>query len=165
MHNFTLSFKKGIPYRFLQFLKLPGVEKRFFLEATVWMGFFRLVILTVPFRKIASYLGEHMQETPVIENTPEESLLISQISRAISRAGRFSPWESKCLVQALTGKMMIRHRSLESTLYLGLIKKPDLEHMEAHAWLRCGSKIVCGGKELDQFTVVAAFGKTLDRKE
>ena len=121
-------------------------------------------LLTIPFRVIAAFLGVHMEETPFQDDKPETREIILKIGQAISRADRFTPWETKCLVQAMAGKAMMRRRALESTLYLGLLKKPDLEHLEAHAWLRYGSKIVCGGKNISHYTVVSTFGRKAKKK-
>jgi len=159
----TKIFHNQIIHRISRFISLPFIEKYLFLEAVFLMGFIRLVILAVPFRRIAPFLGEHMKETPDKQDEGKNRILMLRISGAISRAERSVPWEAKCLVQAITGKIMIRRRDMESTLYLGLIKRPDLAELEAHAWLRCGSFIICGGKELERYTIVAIFGRTINR--
>jgi len=79
------------------------------------------------------------------------------VSRAILTMSRHLPWESKCLVQAISGKMMLRRRQIPSTLYLGVAKKEDGD-LNAHAWIRCGDRILTGARGHRQFTVVASFG-------
>lgn len=135
-------------------------ERRLFLESLLWGGLFRLIILLVPFRRIAPRLGVHMVETPSDELSPERLLLAREVAIAIGRASRHVPWEAKCLVQAMTGKKMLRRRGIETTLYLGVAKKDGegKEGLQAHAWLRCGDKVILGGGGLKAFTVVSTFG-------
>lgn len=148
-----------------RFAKLSYLEKRLFIEAVMLTFFFRLIILTIPFRKIAPFLGKQMIETCSKENPVPTRILLNQISLSINRASRFVPWQAKCLVQAMTGKTMLRKRAMESTLYLGLAKENNQNELIAHAWLRCGREIICGGGGLIRFTIVAYFGPSLLKKQ
>jgi hypothetical protein len=51
---------------------------------------------------------------------------------------------------------MLGRRNVQSTLYLGLAKD-EKDQMVAHAWVRCGNKIVTGKAGMERFTVVACF--------
>jgi len=64
------------------------------------------------------------------------------------------------MLQAMTGKVMLRRRGIPGTLYLGLAKDGD-SALSAHAWLRCGERILSGGPTHDQFTVIAHFAESL----
>jgi len=147
----------GISHGLCRFARLSRVERRLFLEAVMWSGLFRAVLLLMPFRRIAAHLGAHMAETPSRVAMPETRRLAKDVARAVSRASRHVPWEAKCLVQALVGKRMLKRRGIESTLYLGLAKRADHD-LQAHAWLRCGDRIILGGGGLKDFAVVAIFG-------
>ena len=127
------------------------------MEAYVWLGLSRTAILLIPFRRIAPLLGQTMTITPDHE-LPDMTFPL-QISWAVRTAARFTPWESKCLAQAMSARIMLKRRGYPTTLYLGLAKK-ERNELSAHAWLRCGSRILTGGAGHRQFTVVGAFGDT-----
>ncbi|MGD2087436.1 MAG: lasso peptide biosynthesis B2 protein [Candidatus Aminicenantes bacterium] len=143
-----------------KFWQLPPGEKVLFWEALYRLLWARLAILIFPFRKIAPRLGEHMKETPK-EEQPQYTRTLMQIAQALRRAGRYTPWESACLVQSIAGKMMLKRRKIPSTLYLGVTKeKKEKKKLKAHAWLRSGNIILTGqkGVNLSAFTVVSMFG-------
>jgi hypothetical protein len=52
---------------------------------------------------------------------------------------------------------MLKRRNLHATIYFGLAKDAH-NGLIAHAWVRCGSRIVTGKKGMENFTVIAAFG-------
>ncbi|MCP5052923.1 MAG: lasso peptide biosynthesis B2 protein [bacterium] len=164
---------------FKTFWKLPRSEKALGLEAFFYLLKARLMILLLPFRKIAPRIGEHMKETPK-ENQPQHSPILRDIRNAIRRVSRRTPWESACLVQSIAAKMMLKRRNITYTLYLGLAKdngnnkennkEKDMEKdlvngnqnqnaLKAHAWLRSGDVILTGndGVNLSVFTVISMF--------
>ncbi len=139
------------------FFKLPFKEKTMLVEALCWLILARLALLIFPFRKIAPRLGIHMKEDPGNIPPPPAGML-PQIRRAIGRAGRCTPWESKCLAQAMAGKKMLRKRGISSTLYLGVANDEGSEEkMKAHAWLMCGEIFVTGKEGFEGYTVVSTF--------
>lgn len=93
----------------------------------------------------------------VATGRPGEREYISRIGWAIRAVSGRTPWESKCLVQAITGKVMLRRKRIHNTLYLGVAKDGD-NKMQAHAWLRVGGQVLTGGGFVDNsYTVVAMF--------
>lgn len=137
--------------------RLPR-ERRFFLEACIWLGLVRLAILLLPFRRITPLLGRHMRESP--HDDIADPMLLKTVSWAVQTAGNHLPWECKCLAQAMAAKAMLRCRGVASTLYLGVAKEEECR-MQAHAWLRCGQMILTGHQGMDRFTVVAFFAETV----
>jgi len=130
-----------------------------FFEAFFLMGMARAALLFVPFRKLAPTLGKQHTETPKTSQT-EALPVIRKIKTAIRRAAKITPWQSKCFVQAIAGKIMLRRRQLESTIYLGVCKNGnDSKKLKAHAWLRSGNMILTGREGMGQFTVVSTFGE------
>lgn len=65
------------------------------------------------------------------------------------------PWESMCMVRALTAAKMLGRRGYPFTLYMGLVRDGDGK-MLAHAWLRVGRLIVTGGNVSD-YTATAFY--------
>lgn len=124
-------------------------------EAFCLTGVVRLAILLVPFRRLARVLGKHMQESPLQENSVKLETA-RQIGRVVETVSRYTPWESKCLVQAIVGKILLRQRGIANTLYLG-VGRDEEKNLAAHAWLRCGEKILTGGQGRNRFSIVSKF--------
>lgn len=127
------------------------------VEAGCLLALARMMILVVPFRRIAPLLGQTMAESS--HAAPRQRTLAKKISWAVQTTGRHTPWESKCLAQAMAAKMMLRRRRIPSTLYLGLAKDAQ-GALTAHAWLRCGELILTGGQNHEEFTTIACFAET-----
>jgi hypothetical protein len=92
-------------------------------------------------------------ETPEIDFGKEKWF---DIEVAIIRASKFTLFKSKCYDQALTGKYMLKKKSIPSTLYFGLAKEKSI--MIAHAWVRAGKRIITGREGVERFSIVAYFG-------
>ena len=141
--------------KIIKFWKLPGRYQKIVIEAVFLMGAARFSILVFPFKKVASVMGKPMTETS--ENIDARLLNTArQVAWFVRKLADFTPWESKCLVQALTAQMMLKRRKIPSTLYLG-IAKDNNKKLIAHAWLRCGSSILTGDYERPSFSTVAWF--------
>jgi len=145
------------------FFKLPFKEKLLLTEAFVCLLAARLAILVFPFKKIAPGIGIHMKETPP-DIHPRLKEILLQIRRSIRRASKYAPWQSKCLVQAIAGKMMLKRRNIPYTLYLGVTRDVGKEvekknALKAHAWLRSGNIILAGKEGFKKYTVVSTFGE------
>jgi len=138
-----------------RFFKKPFSEKTLYVEAAFWLGISRLALRVMPFKRIAPMLGTHMAGSAENDVHGDRETELS-IARAILTMSRYLPWECKCLVQAISGKMMLRRRKISSTLYLGVAKKEDGD-VNAHAWLRVGTTVIIGGGGLERFAVVSTF--------
>jgi hypothetical protein len=137
-----------------KYFKKPFTEQALYLEAALWLGMSRLAILILPFRWIAPFLGRHMAHSDENEHRDRQTVLF--VCCAILDMSCHLPWECKCLVQSISGKMMLRRRQIPSTLYLGVAKKEDGD-LNAHAWLRAGGINILGGGGLERFAVVSTF--------
>jgi hypothetical protein len=151
-----------------RFFRLPGVERRLFLEAVFRCASVRLVMLVLPFRKYVSLLGVPVKEKDLKDLNPvlqSKDALLQQIGTAVRRASRNVPWRTRCYVEAIAAKRMLKRRSIPCTIYLGLKKETDidnekpLENMAAHAWIISDDFIVTGkqGVKLKEYTVVSSF--------
>lgn len=137
-----------------RFSRLPWPDRLLLIYVLVIMGLLRCMILLVPFRFIATRLGRKMAESP--QENPGQAKYIRRISWAIEAVAGRTPWESKCLVQAIAAKMLLRRKGLHNTLYLGVSKGED-GSLIAHAWVRAGDRYVTGGDVRMNYTVVATF--------
>ena len=132
-------------------------ERRLLLEAFTLLAVARLLVLTVPFKWLASSIGKHMSESG--ENVdPSELQRARMVGQAVRSAANYTPWKSVCFPQAVAAQWMLKRRHIPATLYLGLSKNEALpQKLAAHAWLRCGGVILTGASGHRQFTVVAMF--------
>jgi hypothetical protein len=127
-------------------------------ETFIYLGWAR-VLVSLPFSRIAPSLGQKMQETTYTPNPGNHAELV-HVHNTIQIMSGHTLWESKCLVRAIAGLKMLERRRIESTLYLGTAKD-ETGKMIAHAWLRCGPYYITGSEEMDRFTVVGKFAKTI----
>jgi hypothetical protein len=124
----------------------------FFLEAWIYLNLARLLIIFFPFKQIAAFIGKSQVESSKELNSDK---IIYDIELAIIRGIKYVIFSSKCYDQALATIFMLKRRKISSTIYFGLYK--DDEKMLAHAWVRCGDKIVSGKLGYEKFTPVAWF--------
>jgi len=135
------------------FLKLSWREQCWFIKVYVLTGLIRVAILVIPFKYLSNVLGKHMQESPTIEN--EKKLVLAlRIGWIVETVSGYTLWKSQCLVKAIAGKLLLRQYGIANTLYLGLTKCDG--KIVAHAWLRCGEKMITGG-QVAGYTVVGKF--------
>ncbi len=139
----------------LKFYKLTRQKKVLLMEAFVLLAIFQIILSTLEFKRIAARLGAQMQETSKDRNE-KEMPLINAVGWAVNRMSKHTFWESKCLVQAMTAKYMLRRRNIKCRLYLGLARD-EKQAMIAHAWLRTGDKIITGAKVKENFVTLSTF--------
>ncbi len=123
------------------------------IEAVVLSAYYRFQILHVPFSKLAKKIGTHGYVT---SDSDDYRDIVLAVRKNVESVCRHTPWESKCLVRALTAKKMLNKRGYPCTLYLGVSPGKD-GMMDAHAWLRSGNMYVTGGNGTG-LAVTAIFG-------
>lgn len=125
------------------------------IEVWFWVAIFRLLILIVPVKYMKRHYGISGEESPYRESKEnyEEAKIIAY---HVNRIAEHTPWESRCLVRALTAQRLFTNKKITSTLYLGV--KKEKEKMVAHAWIRTGELYATGGNG-DGYAMVAKFRK------
>ncbi|WP_379137745.1 lasso peptide biosynthesis B2 protein [Paenibacillus sp. sgz500958] len=139
-------------------LHLEHPYRRLYLEAFFQLGWSRILI-TFKFSRVAPSLGERWKETDA-EVAHDQVRNIRDISQAIQLMSKYTPWESKCLVRAISGMKMLQRRGIESTLYLGTAKDEN-GALIAHAWLRSGPYYVSGAEVMEKFVTVDKYANTI----
>jgi len=143
--------------RLRKFVGLSRSDRLLLLEAWLYLGAARAALLLVPFRRIATHLGQQLMaqnEAPPDLPPPPAA---RNIAGAVETMSYHTPWESACLAQTIAGKFMLKQRGIPSRLYLGT-KKDEAGNLTAHAWLQAGNEIVIGGAGHQTFVVLSAFG-------
>ena len=133
------------------FLFMSPTERRLVGEATVMLALARLVVLTVPFRFLASWLRRRP------ETASCDTHLLRAVGKAVTVAARNVPWNAVCLPQALAAKAMLARRGCGSALHLGATFDPKGK-LIAHAWLVAGGQIVVGAAGIAGMSPLARFG-------
>ena len=136
-----------------KFIRLSFRQKMMLPEALFLSAYYRFLILYKPFSKLSRKIGILGYETPSDAN---DHCIVHEVRGVVEAVCRHTPWESKCLVRALTAKKMLNRRGYPCTLYMG-VKQTGDGKMDAHAWLRYGDIFVTGGKG-DGFAVTGIFG-------
>lgn len=132
-----------------------GPGQLLMIPEAIWLtGWYRFQILYRPFSKLSPKIGSVGTETPFDTGLPPQVMQVRKIVRAVSKR---MPWTCNCMVRALTMKKMLSRRAIDSTLYMG-IALDEAGKMEAHAWLRCGSKYISGKTEMERFTATTTYG-------
>lgn len=145
--------------QFKKFIQLSSEEKIFFMEAYVTLGMMHLGILTVSFKRLTRSLEHKAKKKALPKLNEQEMQTAKRIGQAIMRASAYTPWESACLVQALTAQKMLQKRGIPGVFYLGVMKDEESkEKMKAHAWSQCGDTIITGARGYEAFTVLSVFG-------
>lgn len=139
-------------YRFIRY----NHKKKLTLAIWFLTAFHRLTILLVKPKKLQPYWGVQGEESPQTD-TPEHYRQALRIAREVIRVSNKTPWESMCLVRALTTQDLVHRKGIETTLYLG-VGKDEKGAMIAHAWIRCGEIYLTGG-DGSQYSTVAKFRK------
>ena len=138
------------------FFKIKNQDKLAFIKAFIYMGYFRAFILFIPFNKLRKRMGKVKVESP--QNVDDECYKKAvRIARIVGIVSYHTPWESKCLVQAMTAQKILKDKGIKTTLYLGVAKERN--NMVAHSWLRYGQMFVTGGNGDLNYTRVGCFAK------
>jgi hypothetical protein len=145
-------------FRLLQHWRaISWSDRGLFIEA-VWLSFWaRTAVLLLPWSFVVRWMGDPLEIAPGSADADPE--LLQRVGRTVRRVERRVPWQSKCLIQAMSAKTMLSRRGVAGTIYLGLLRvaEEDEEKFKSHAWLRCGPRFVTGWKGHEPFLPMSTF--------
>ena len=128
--------------------------KVFLLKYFFYAMLVRFLMLFVKYKRYERYLGKR-GAVDHYTLSDKEYQLIEKMKTAVNGLSTHTPWESKCMVQALSVKWMLHKYKIPSTIYFGVKKDPkEANRMKAHAWLKVGDIVVSGGPGHQTFKVV-----------
>jgi hypothetical protein len=134
-----------------RFCAKTRAERWLIAEAAFYLAFARLLLLYLPFAKIAPRLAQQPAKA-----READAVLRANVRGAVMTAARHVPWQAVCLPQAMAAKFMLARRGCTSTLRLG-VGKNEVGDFLAHAWLEAGSTVVIGEASADRVTPIAQF--------
>ena len=125
------------------------------------LGFNRLCVLIIPFRYLSKSYGQpcanHCFSLLI---SPQKTAKARQIGKIVRMMANNTPWQSQCLVQAMTAKTVLQAFDIPYVLFFGLANNNDNEKgntLQAHAWLTARQVPVTGGYSWNSFSVIATF--------
>ena len=145
-----------------RFFALPTFFKVMFLPTWISLGLARIIVLTIPFRFVASTLGYHTSVYPAIPLVDKQATIRArQISRLIIGTAKYCPWDANCFAQALTARLFLKIFDIPHAICFGL-KRNNQQKLDAHAWVCAGAVRVTGGYSFDQYAVVNSYVSIAD---
>ena len=129
-----------------RFGQLDGADKWLLLRAVAWLAIARIMLVVLPFRRLAARLSAR-SDFAQVEPDPE---LLQRIGRAVAIAANQVPWRSDCFPQTIAARMLLRRHGIESIVHIGVERVGD-DELNGHAWLTCGETVVTGGTELHRY--------------
>ena len=135
-------FKKDIEFKGLVF-------KALFYALQV-----RFMMLFVKFKRYESRLGIRGKKDESIV-TEDQMKVVMKVKSAVIGVSKYTPWESKCMVQAVAAKWLLEKYNIPSTIYFSIMKDPENKtELKAHAWLIVGDYVMTGREGHRAFKVV-----------
>jgi hypothetical protein len=141
---------RNLGHKLGRLLQMTNRQHLLLMEAALFLGVSRLLLLTVPFGRIAPWL----QRSPDRGSCDVATVLA--VGEAVTMAARNVPWNAVCLPQAMAAKAMLARRGQGSALHLGAARGSD--GLTAHAWLVAGGEIVVGELGVADVAPLARFG-------
>ena len=135
------------------FLRMPLKQKLMIPRVFVLMAYYKYQVHNRPFSELAPKIGTYGYETEVLPTSRDAVLVHELMESMFRRIG----WKDSCLIRALTAKRILNLMGEKCTLYMG-VRKMEGQGMTAHAWLRCGKRIITGADSMVGYTVTATFG-------
>ena len=136
-----------------------AVECSIILSSVIFilLGFFQVIIWIVPFRIYARRLENNFKIMPKNHNEARTNGYARLIGRLVARIARITPWPSKCLVQAMTVKLLLRRFKIANEMLIG-VALDDKQKLTAHAWVNVTDITVVGGaNSINEFKVIKIF--------
>jgi len=147
--------------RIKKFAALDIGQKAVLIQAWFLLGGFRAAILSTSFKRLARSLKHHRRPPDPTPVGSEQLKQAASIGKLVATAARYTPWQSRCLVQVLVVQRLLAKRDIAGQFYLGVRKGGEdgvaPTGLSAHAWLQCDSEIVNGGANHSEYTVVSTF--------
>lgn len=122
--------------RWGKFLHLSRRDRQLVLQAALQLVWVRATLRGKV--HVALHALEATPPRPPLEGAQSSD----RVAWAVATASRYVPGAT-CLVQALAARALLRRAGQPVTLRLG-VAKPGPAHLEAHAWLEGGGRVLYG---------------------
>lgn len=130
--------------RIRKFARLTLGERRLLIRTATMLGLMRVGLWLLSFRKLIALIRRNRPRPRQAEAASPD-----RIGWAIRVASRYVPGAT-CLVQALTGLVLLEGAGLPAHLYIGVARN-DEKPLQAHAWVKSRGDVIVGGHEINQY--------------
>ena len=127
-------------------------------EAMAWLILARVLVAQVRFGRWRPWLG-----TPVAPQPGDAMLRLDanlaqrRLARAVVRAARRLPGESRCMAQAMALHWMLRLRAMGGVLHIGVLPGAARGTLDdLHAWVTRSGEVLLGADDQPHFALFAA---------
>ncbi len=155
MMSLVNKFRKTVKNVFsLSREQVLWIAPLYLLSLPVW-----LLTITIPYRKMGKILGQPYRNTQLTALTDDKQRLRAwRIGQLIQALCKYTPWPSKCLVQAMLARFVFMTYGIPHVLYVGICKAPEKDlPMPSHAWLCVDRWVVTGGDGHRAFSIISTF--------
>ena len=129
-----------------------------YISIIILLALMRICILIIPFRIIAKRLTIVYTKTTTLNEHKRLGYALL-IGRTISKISQKTPWQSKCLVQALVAKILLRRFKITNNLVIGVGFDTGSEFI-AHAWVDVGGITIVGETKKNLYKSIKSFADT-----
>jgi Transglutaminase-like superfamily len=139
--------------------RLPYREKLWVLLLYPYSGIVRASLYLFHFKVLSQVLGQHYQNhtlSPLVSKS--QRMRAWRIGQIVELTARYTPWESKCLVQAVMARTLLGFYGIPYIIHVGaLMTHDDKDPLKAHAWVKVGALIIAGREGHQAFAIVSSF--------
>ncbi len=135
-----------------RFGALSAADQWLLLRAVGWLAVARVMLLVMPFRRLAEKLSGSSDSV----SAEAHPAVLSSISWAVAAAANNVPWRSDCFPQTIAARKLLRKYGYQTTIHIG-VERVGNSDLAGHAWLTCGENVVTGGSDLDRYTELHSF--------
>ncbi|WP_071694660.1 lasso peptide biosynthesis B2 protein [Halomonas sp. QHL1] len=154
-------FSKSSGRKAARFFHKPAFTKYWFIPVWLMLGFSRLLIVMISFRRLAPYLGRAVGLSAYSHLlTGDQEAQALRIAQVIRLTAHYCPWVANCFPQAITARLLLGLYHIPYSLYFGLCRDPETSEFKAHAWVTAGRIPVSGGQSFHLYTVVGCYIKS-----
>jgi hypothetical protein len=136
------------------FLRLPGPERRLFVEVTLLLEAISLGMRLLSFPTLRRLLARFSNARTGSQRA--QALPVGKVVWAVETASRHLPGGKTCLTQALAAQTLLVRDGHPATLRIGVVKGEE-KQFQAHAWVESGGEAIIGGHELERYTRLLAL--------
>ena len=142
--------------KLVKLLKLPFRQQLLILEICSLLLLIETAIHLIPFKLLIRALGlsEQKQAPRVPHAKPLNAREAWKIGRYIEALAKKLPNKPKCLACALSAKIILQRRDIQSNIHFGLAKEANTNDLKAHAWLTTGNLCITGANVKDDYVQV-----------
>lgn len=120
----------------------------------ILLGVMRFIILVCPFRWVVKWFLQPRRLRARFKLQSDRAKILGWV---IERVALKTPWVSKCLVQGLTCRFLLRLFAIPSIFYIG-VANDETGKLISHAWMGVENTVIIGGQSsFETFKVITSY--------